>query len=368
MTAQDIIRKIYQKSSVRLLLHICFWLVIFLLRWYLSVITFNIYNGLPATELLILNLCNTALLAGLYYMLIYGIYPYVVGKKHYFAGIMALILLFILFTLADTYLERQLLNACSGCMSIIKENNPSYYTFLHLQFSNMVFKRLISLGTPLGIAILLGVPISVKVGLNALRNAYAKTELIREKARMEVDFLKSQINPHFLFNSLNNIYGLILSGRANQSALLVSRLSELLRYTIYEANNEYLPIRKEISLIKNYLELEKIRLNHTDVTFEMKIDHWEIELPSLMLMPLVENAFKHVVDIPGSFIRFVIRADRQQLYFMEENTIVESAPKKHGGIGLPHLVKRLNFFYPNRHEYRITEQKDSYLVTLTCML
>ncbi|MDR2269634.1 MAG: histidine kinase [Sphingobacterium sp.] len=315
-----------------------------------------------------MSIYNTTLLASLYYMLIYCIYPYAIGKKKYFAGILTLILLFIFFAITDAYLERQILNACSGCMTIIKNNNPSYYTFLHLQFSNMLFKRLISLGLPLGIMIMLAVPISIKVGLNALRNAYAKAELIQEKAKIELDLLKSQINPHFLFNSLNNIYGLILNGKTDQSALLVSRLSELLRYTIYEANNEYLIIQEEIRLIKNYLELEKIRLNHTKVTFEMKIDHWETKLPALILMPLVENAFKHVVDVPGSFIRFVIQADRQQLYFMEENTMVECVKKMPAGFGLKHLVKRLNFFYPNRHEYEIIEQKDSYRVTLTCML
>lgn len=225
-----------------------------------------------------------------------------------------------------------------------------------------------SLGLPLGIIFMLGMPISIKVGLAALRNAYAKAELIKEKAKLELDFLKSQFNPHFLFNSLNNIYGLILRGSIAQSASVIAHLSELLRYTIYEANNEWMPIAQETKLIANYLELEKIRLNHTKVSMDLTIENPLVQLPSLLLMPLVENAFKHTEDAPGAFVHLVIHVSQKQLYFMEENTVGDAKENKYGGLGLQHLRKRLAFFYPDRHQYELNEQANRYRVTLTCKL
>ena len=351
-----------------MLLHFCFWSWLFIVKWYLSTVTFNVYSGFPTVELLKLNVYGTALLAAFYYLLIYGLYPYVVKTNRYGFAIMGLILLFFFYTVADGYLEITWLRNCKDCMHTMQQNNPNYYDFLQLPFSTMLFKRLFSLGMPLGVIFMLAMPISIKAGLNALRNAYAKTELIREKARLELDFLRSQINPHFLFNSLNNIYGLVLNGRADQSALLIARLSELLRYTLYEANNEWTSIAEDVRLITNYLELEKIRLNHTKVTLNLRVDDPGVKVPSLLLVPLVENAFKHVGDVPASFIHFVIRADRQQLYFLGENTVGDPSSRTPGGIGLVHLLKRLDFFYPGRYEYRVVERGNIYRVTLICKL
>lgn len=331
-------------------------------------ITFNVYNGLPTTTLFKINLYGTALLAAFYYTLVYGLYPYAIRAKSILGSLLGLVVLFILYTVADGCIEAALLRNCTDCMALIEQNNPNYHKFLQQQLGNVVFKRFMSLGLPLGIIFMLGMPISIKVGLAALRNAYAKAELIKEKAKLELDFLKSQFNPHFLFNSLNNIYGLILRGSIAQSASVIAHLSELLRYTIYEANNEWMPIAQETKLIANYLELEKIRLNHTKVSMDLTIENPLVQLPSLLLMPLVENAFKHTEDAPGAFVHLVIHVSQKQLYFMEENTVGDAKENKYGGLGLQHLRKRLAFFYPDRHQYELNEQANRYRVTLTCKL
>ncbi|MEH6306278.1 sensor histidine kinase [Olivibacter sp. CPCC 100613] len=331
-------------------------------------ISFNVYSGLPAATLFKINLYGTLLLAGLYYTLVYGLYPYLIRRKSIAYSVLGLIMLFILYTIIDGYIEAFLLRNCTDCMALLERNNPNYYKFLQQPFSNVVFKRFMSLGLPIGIIFMLGLPISIKVGLAALRNAYAKAELIKEKAKLELDFLKSQFNPHFLFNALNNIYGLILRGSTTQSASMIAHLSAFLRYTIYEVNNEWMPIAEEATLIENYLELEKIRLNHTEISIDLKIENPSAQFPSLLLMPSVENAFKHTADVPGAFVHFVIHVNQEQLYFMEENTIDDSKENIYGGLGLQNLRKRLAFFYPDRYQYELNEQANRYQVTLICKL
>src|SRR5690606_27107501 len=363
---QATVYRIYQQRALRLLLHLCFWLFMLAVKNYMASITFNVYNGLPTTTLFKINLYSTALLAAFYYTLVYGLYPHAIRAKSMVGSLFGLIMLFILYTVADGYMEAALLRNCTDCMALIERNNPNYHKFLQQQLSNVVFKRFMSLGLPLGIIFMLGMPISIKVGLAALRNAYANAELIKEKAKLELDFLKAQFNPHFLFNSLNNIYGLILRGNIAQSASVIAHLSAFLRYTTYEANNEWMPVAEETKLIANYIELEKIRLNHTKVSMEVTIENPSVQLPSLLLMPLVENAFKHTEDVPGAFVHFVIHVSDKQLYFMEENTMGDSEENKYGGLGLQHLRKRLAFFYPNKHQYELDEQANSYRVTLIC--
>lgn len=211
----------------------------------------------------------------------------------------------------------------------------------------------------------LSIPLCIKLALAGWRSQVKALELAKNNAELESAFLKSQINPHFLFNSLNNIYGLILREETQLSAELVARLSALLRYMLYETGHNRLAIGMELGLLKDYIELERIRLNDTLVTTRIHTDSSEYIMPPLLLIPLVENAFKFCPDEPGAYIRFSLDVERGHLRATLDNTASPGTVRREGeGIGLPNLRKRLDLYYPGRYRYEAAEEGGIYRVKL----
>ena len=192
-------------------------------------------------------------------------------------------------------------------------------------------------------------------------------ELERERAEAELSNLKSQLNPHFLFNTLNNIYSLIaFSPEKAQEA--VHDLSRLLRYVLYESNQLLVPIEKDLDFLRNYIELMRIRLPR-QVNLQTDI---EVATPGLMIAPLlfislVENAFKHgVSNSQPSFIQISIRQEGDAVSCSIRNSYFpKSAGDKSGsGIGLSNLEKRLSLLYPDCHHFTHDKEDESYVANL----
>ena len=192
-------------------------------------------------------------------------------------------------------------------------------------------------------------------------------ELERERAEAELSNLKSQLNPHFLFNTLNNIYSLIaFSPEKAQEA--VHDLSRLLRYVLYESNQPLVPIEKDLDFLRNYIELMRIRLPR-QVNLQTDI---EVATPGLMIAPLlfislVENAFKHgVSNSQPSFIQISIRQEGDAVSCSIRNSYFpKSAGDKSGsGIGLSNLEKRLSLLYPDCHHFTHDKEDESYVANL----
>ncbi len=177
-------------------------------------------------------------------------------------------------------------------------------------------------------------------------------EMARERLATELRFLKAQTNPHFLFNTLNNIYGLARK-KSDDTAEVVLRLSKLLRFMLYETNKPYVAIEEELKVIEDYLELEKIRYNQRlKINFSKSIDNMNIPIAPLILLPFIENAFKHGVgeSIHESFINIVIRLKDGHLFYVVENsksddTVIENNEK----IGLINVGRQLELMYPEHH-------------------
>ena len=191
-------------------------------------------------------------------------------------------------------------------------------------------------------------------------NHKQKKILAAEKRDAELAFLRSQINPHFLFNSLNNIYSLVYD-KSSSSLQAISDLSDLMRYMLY-IEGDRVPINKELSYIFKYIELQKLRFDHSIKT-ELCIDHVsdKISVPPLLFIPFVENAFKH-----GDFsstedgINLDCSVTKDRIRFSVRNKIGKSGSKDgDSGIGLQNVQKRLNLIYPNRHSLNI-QQADSF--------
>lgn len=196
-------------------------------------------------------------------------------------------------------------------------------------------------------------------------------DLQQEQLQTELKFLKSQINPHFLFNSLNNLYALTLS-KSDSAPEVVLRLSNILRYILYESNEGYVSVRKEMEHVKDYVAVEKLRLG-MGVTIDIDIDDAIQDDPvePMLFLTLVENAFKHSEDIlpEKRFIRIHAKSLDTGFRFLIENTFSPSKRgSETGGIGLENIKKRLNLIYPNQHDIKSSTADGVYRVDLIIKL
>ncbi len=193
-------------------------------------------------------------------------------------------------------------------------------------------------------------------------------EMGKEKAEAELNFLKSQINPHFLFNSLNSVYFLIDKENPDARTAL-HKFSDMLRYQLYECNDDKIPIEKEISYLQDYVDLQKLRREvYDEVQFSCSENVRDFLIEPLLLMPFVENSFKHLSHFSNGRKNLVkINADRVngEFHFNVINTIEYTSTKKPvGGIGLKNVKRRLELLYEGKHELQIKESGDLFQVDL----
>jgi two-component system, LytTR family, sensor kinase len=193
-------------------------------------------------------------------------------------------------------------------------------------------------------------------------------EMAKEKAEAELNFLKSQINPHFVFNSLNAVYFLI--DKENSVARqALHKFSDMLRYQLYECNDEKISIEKEIAYLKDYVDLQKLRREESDVVrFNCSNNVKGFSIQPLLLMTFVENSFKHLSHFGHGKKNVVdINADRVngKFHFTVSNTVeYKSTREPIGGIGLKNVKRRLELLYPHKHKLQITEQNEEFKVEL----
>ncbi len=198
--------------------------------------------------------------------------------------------------------------------------------------------------------------------------------LEKEKHITELNFLKAQIHPHFLFNTLNNLYTLTLQ-KSDQAPETVVKLSEMLDYMLYQCNDKLVPIEKEIHLLNNYIGLEKLRYGERLlVKFEESIEDPQTQIAPLMLLSIVENAFKHGVSgaMKNSEISIQISIKEQVLDMSVYNTkppvVQEDLTAYKEGIGVSNIKRQLELLYPDRYNLEIKEDEESYLVNLNIQL
>ncbi|WP_439488347.1 sensor histidine kinase [Algoriphagus sp.] len=180
--------------------------------------------------------------------------------------------------------------------------------------------------------------------------------LKKEKQQAELMHLKSQVNPHFFFNTLNNLYGLV--GQNTEKAQeLILKLSDMMRYSIYEGQHDWVTLAEEIDYLDNYMDLHRMRYHKTiDIRFEVDAVDRSIQIMPLLFIIMVENAFKHGVEKlrTGAFVHIRLKATRQLVDFEIENNFDAEEMDGSEGIGLKNLKKRLDLVYENRHELEIS--------------
>jgi len=187
-------------------------------------------------------------------------------------------------------------------------------------------------------------------------------ELELQHRQSELSFLRSQINPHFLFNSLNNIYSLVYQG-SGQALTAIAGLSDLLRYMLYDAS-EKVPLATEMDYITKYIGLQQLRFDHpveVDMKVEGKMDG--VLIPPLLLIPFVENAFKHG-DLQQASLSIILQSDGKKISFYCTNRKGQQQKDPGGGIGLENVKRRLSLLYPGRHVFLIEDGPVNFSVKL----
>ncbi|WP_350284468.1 sensor histidine kinase [uncultured Croceitalea sp.] len=183
-------------------------------------------------------------------------------------------------------------------------------------------------------------------------------KLKNEQTKTELQHLKSQVNPHFFFNTLNNLYGLV--GKDPEKAQhLILKLSDMMRYSIYKGEQDYVSLEEEVAYLKNYIELHKMRYHKSiNIQFTKDIERPEVKIMPLLLIILLENAFKHGVENlrEDAFVHINLIAKEREINFTVTNNFDASEVSEEKGIGLKNLKRRLELAYSDRHALSLKKE------------
>lgn len=230
-------------------------------------------------------------------------------------------------------------------------------------------KHIIITGMVFSYIFIISISVAIRTTTRWLKLDAERRALENENLRSELSNLKMQLNPHFFFNTLNNIYSLIqISPERAMEA--VHGLARLMRYHLYETNAEKVPVMGEVDFMKSYVSLMQLRTTkNVKVDQEFSFEHGDDLVAPLLFIPLLENAFKHGVssDSP-SLIKIVMEEREHVLSLLVENSVVQQSLDEEKGIGLDNLKKRLQLIYPNRHVFEMSRQDDLFKVKMVIQL
>jgi hypothetical protein len=323
--------------------HIFFWMLVFGFWYFLRYQDYTVPG-----RAFIITLIKVIDLAVMVYITNYILLPKLFYKKRY--GWFALA--FFLLVVTSSILKMNILGRIMDA--------PQLYS-LSGDLKQRIYDNII----PHFFLVIAGAAIKLMFDYSSLQQKMAETA--KEKAEAELNFLKSQINPHFLFNSLNAVYFLIDKNNAEARESL-HKFSDMLRYQLYEVNGAKIPVEREISYLKDYVDLQKLRKDeHYTVSFEYSPQVRGFSIEPLLLIPFVENAFKHVSSHTDkkNFVKLELTRNDGQFIFSTENSKDGTrTTDAYSGIGLKNVKRRLELLYPGRHELTIRDENDVYKVDL----
>ena len=334
-----------------LLQHIIFWgfliFSFFLLVFGLSGFSFSIFKPIKILSILL----TVFYIAIAVYINLFFLIPRFLKKKKYLHFAL-LQMLNIHVIIAINLFSSLLIERCS----LDKINIMFEYLFEFLLISLMV-----SITTFLKL---------LRDWINYQDDAIKFKETQRQKLESELKLLRGQINPHFLFNTLNNLYALSLD-KSEKASDIILKLSDLMRYMLYDCRDDFVLIENELQFIKNYIELEKIRIGEEcNIEFNVNGDTKKLMIAPLLFIPFIENAFKYgnIQHNYNSYIKIIFDLKKHnQLHFIIENTKDSETGNEineYSGIGIDNVKKRLFLLYPDNHHLQITEQLNIFKVDL----
>lgn len=343
--------------------HISFWLAVWLFRGYLQYSSNKfVYGQLTILKQLQLNFTPELLIVLVKMGVCYAIAHLFKKQANWFTPI--ILIQAITITVFGVALRQLVL---STWINLGDKELPLINLDALFQ-TTRIMNSITDLGFTLGIFMLL------KNYGQQLQWAKKEKELIREKFQAELDFLKAQTNPHFLFNTLNNMFSMAQASKNDMLADSIDKLSSMMRYTLYDSSVRLISVEKEIEYINNFIRLTKLRFRDEEVmvNLEYRGNLIDSRIPPMILMPFVENAFKHgVVVNKQSSVVISISIHENILFFSCINNKYENSRKKNDtshGIGLNNIKRRLELIYPDKHTLIIEEKDDLYTVNLIVKL
>lgn len=329
-------------SQKRIYFHIAYWICAVLLFTFLWGTRYNNYWVCFYNELVFLPIKLGVTYFGLYYII-----PKLLVKRKYIRLIVASVLMIT----AGGILQRILV----------------YYSFIPLlgmsDLNTPLFDTIEILNHMININSVMIIPFALKLYSYSLEKENRILTLSQEKTKAELLFLRSQIQPHFLFNVLNDLYAMALK-QSDKTADVILKLSDLMRYVLQESTADVVSIEKEINYIRNYIDLEKLRYgNRFSVDLQVTGDISKCLVAPLLLLPFVENAFKHSTtnEITGAWISIEIMIDKHELTLVVANSYDPGILKSDhisSGIGIKNIRQRLDILYPAHHTF-VTERNDN---------
>lgn len=347
---KNILKKVFQSTLFQ---HSVFW--IFSILFFLFIMYISSNNTLDKfTFLKFIDILVTNIIFAIpVYINLYVLLTYLFKKKKYFIYLLSIISLICISAALLIYVDDTFFAKPEG-----REITKNYFNAF--------------LGSSVFIFLYVGITSFIKFMRDWVRLQELTlriNEMEKQNLSAELKSLKEQINPHFLFNTLNNLYSLSLD-QSSKTPEMILKLSDLMRYILYDCSDSYVPFEKEVDFVKNYLELEKLRLNE-DTKVELNIigslDNKTVA--PLLLIPFIENAFKHGHNHQNknSFVEILIDLSQDgNLLFTVSNskTPIQAPLSNHKGIGIENAKKRLELLYPKKHKLNISNKENQFDVSL----
>ena len=342
--------------------HFLFWLAVFVYHLFRIGMMMPAVNSVSSVFALLSFSLTWGVLPNMLvsYAVVYYFVPTYFNKKRYIAftiSIMLVMFILIVYTSVRNYFE------------MVPQLRTAIGLSGGLAFDTLRPGLIRLFGNPPLICCLF---LSIKILKNWHLEQVKSDTLAKENANAELQLLKAQVHPHFLFNTLNNIYSFSLN-QSPQATMLVGKLSGMLSYMINECDEKLVPLEKELNLIQDYMGLEKVRYGkRLDMQVEIHGDFENKLIAPLLMIPFVENSFKHGTSqmLQHPWIKLEITTVRDQLFFKLSNSKPSLCnPKKQNkGIGLLNVKKRLQLLYPGKHQLDISDTDDEFIVNMQILL
>lgn len=341
----------------RSLLHTGFW--IFLLFFWLRE---NLVVHIDWSQHFAITLTGIALSLFLFYPLVYGIFP-LLQRRKWLAALVCFLLYYSIAILLRTYHISQLVEQHQGEGGWFAGQDfwSNFYRY-QLQPHRLLAGLFSSIT---GLLTIIIIPLLLKFVRYAYRAHLQQTQLEKEKVQLELNFLRAQVHPHLLFNTLNNLQSYIVHDEKVRSVELLNRLAELLRCSLYEGQREMVSLQQEATLLQHYIAVEKVRYDESStIAIDIHPGTLSYPLPVLLLLPLVENAFKYSATLPDAAVLVQLTTQHDTLTFVSRNNYDSTGCPHRGGIGLQNVRKRLQHYFPDRHLLDIQDTGSLFTVTL----
>ena len=350
MRFKNYLDKLFENRVVN---HSIFWLFV----WLIAPITSNDINNLE--EALVFRGVGMPVKIIGTYLLVYYQIPLLLQKRKYSLFALSIVLSGIILSIIYRYLNVHVSEAIYY-PEANKESLLEMVEELDLTVAGYFFRTY-----------LFTIPfLYIKFIKNRSEEKRQIEELKTEKISTELNFLKAQIHPHFLFNTLNNLYALTLD-KSDKAPEVVAKLSEILDYILYKCKDPKVPLSNEVDLIKNYIELERLRYgDRLQVEFKEEVNFNQAVVAPMILISIIENAFKHGVSgsVQKSEIRIDLKVDENQISFNVFNTkntfVQEDKMRYKDGIGAKNVRRQLELVYPNKYVWEVAETDETYEVNL----